>query len=115
MSLGHFADVSTSTIPRSNIVEAVKNQVALMSRERKSISMHPNQSQVIRTTSPIVRNMYLKCGHAVNLPEQEVSCENVRCKFSPFIPPIVPIAPGPAGNNPNINSFCPSCQALGYR
>ncbi|KAJ3794784.1 hypothetical protein GGU11DRAFT_279784 [Lentinula aff. detonsa] len=70
-----------------------------------------------------VRNIYLKCGHAVNLPEQEVSCENEHCKFSPFHPNVCPNCTKtcwqyhqyPEQYSPQINSFCPACQAAGCR
>ncbi|GAW03956.1 hypothetical protein F5879DRAFT_183868 [Lentinula edodes] len=70
-----------------------------------------------------VRNLYLKCGHAVNLPEQEISCENEHCKFSPFHPKNCPNCTRtcwqyhqyPEQYTPQINSFCPACQAAGSR
>ncbi|KAK0464845.1 hypothetical protein IW261DRAFT_1163930 [Armillaria novae-zelandiae] len=31
-----------------------------------------------------VRNVYLRCGHAFNLPEEIIQCEESKCKFSLF-------------------------------
>ncbi|KAK0473935.1 hypothetical protein IW261DRAFT_663191 [Armillaria novae-zelandiae] len=33
-----------------------------------------------------VRNVYLKCGHGENLPEEIIPCEQSNCRFSPFHP-----------------------------
>ncbi|KAJ7041917.1 hypothetical protein C8F04DRAFT_1077735 [Mycena alexandri] len=33
-----------------------------------------------------VRNLYLRCGHAENLPPVEVKCGSTHCKFSPNHP-----------------------------
>ncbi|KAJ7129452.1 hypothetical protein C8R44DRAFT_78487 [Mycena epipterygia] len=33
-----------------------------------------------------VRNFYTQCGHAVNLIDEEIKCDLVRCKFSPAHP-----------------------------
>ncbi|KAK0443823.1 hypothetical protein EV421DRAFT_2035266, partial [Armillaria borealis] len=33
-----------------------------------------------------VRNVYLRCRHTINLPEQIVRCEESNCKFSHFHP-----------------------------
>ncbi|KAJ3824307.1 hypothetical protein EV361DRAFT_552289 [Lentinula raphanica] len=70
-----------------------------------------------------VRNVYNKCGHAVNLPEEEVPCENEHCKFSPFHPKVCANCTKtcwqyhqyPEQYSPQIDSFCPSCQATGLR
>ncbi|KAK0210082.1 hypothetical protein DFS33DRAFT_1402003 [Desarmillaria ectypa] len=72
-----------------------------------------------------VRNIYLRCGHAVNLPEETVVCEQSNCKFSPFHP--ASCRPPscqktcwqyrryPEQYNPNIDKYCPSCyQAMQY-
>ncbi|KAG7441202.1 uncharacterized protein BT62DRAFT_909053 [Guyanagaster necrorhizus] len=37
-------------------------------------------------TSCTVRNVYLRCGHTVNLPEETTECEDANCKFSSFHP-----------------------------
>ncbi|THH21457.1 hypothetical protein EW146_g100 [Bondarzewia mesenterica] len=34
-----------------------------------------------------VKNIYLHCGHAVELPEELIRCESVTCKFSAYHPP----------------------------
>ncbi|PBK91095.1 hypothetical protein ARMGADRAFT_933202, partial [Armillaria gallica] len=33
-----------------------------------------------------VRNVYLRCGHTVNLPEEIIRCEQSTCRFSLFHP-----------------------------
>ncbi|KAG2040325.1 hypothetical protein BDR03DRAFT_949643 [Suillus americanus] len=33
-----------------------------------------------------VRNVYLRCGHAFNLPDELITCDSSRCKFSPNHP-----------------------------
>ncbi|KAJ7721172.1 hypothetical protein DFH07DRAFT_858037 [Mycena maculata] len=33
-----------------------------------------------------VRNLYIQCGHAVNLVDEEIKCDLVRCRFSPVHP-----------------------------
>ncbi|KAF8076607.1 hypothetical protein FPV67DRAFT_423778 [Lyophyllum atratum] len=33
-----------------------------------------------------VRNVYKKCGHGVTLPDEEIRCDLVNCKFSPAHP-----------------------------
>ncbi|KAG7441166.1 uncharacterized protein BT62DRAFT_832797, partial [Guyanagaster necrorhizus] len=33
-----------------------------------------------------VRNIYLRCGHSITLPEQIIQCEESTCKFSIFHP-----------------------------
>ncbi|KAF8351608.1 hypothetical protein F5887DRAFT_938319, partial [Amanita rubescens] len=33
-----------------------------------------------------VRNLYKRCGHAVNLPDEEIKCSSATCKFSPAHP-----------------------------
>ncbi|KAG2126816.1 hypothetical protein DEU56DRAFT_821789 [Suillus clintonianus] len=72
-----------------------------------------------------VRNVYLRCGHAINLPDQLITCENTRCKFSPNHPTTCgpptckqtccQYRQYPQQYSPNINSFCPTCEAAGYR
>ncbi|KAK0489713.1 hypothetical protein EDD18DRAFT_1186623, partial [Armillaria luteobubalina] len=33
-----------------------------------------------------VRNIYIRCGHAISLPEEYIRCEQSNCKFSLFHP-----------------------------
>ncbi|OBZ76814.1 hypothetical protein A0H81_03951 [Grifola frondosa] len=35
-----------------------------------------------------VRNVYVKCNHSVNLPVEEIKCDQTTCIFSPDHPPI---------------------------
>ncbi|PBK91038.1 hypothetical protein ARMGADRAFT_933103, partial [Armillaria gallica] len=66
-----------------------------------------------------VRNVYLRCGHTVNLPEEIIRCEQSDCKFSLFHPAgCKPPAclrtcwqhlQYPEQYSPNINGYCPSC------
>ncbi|KZT29273.1 hypothetical protein NEOLEDRAFT_587162 [Neolentinus lepideus HHB14362 ss-1] len=68
-----------------------------------------------------VRNVYLRCGHAINLPEEEIKCDSVRCKFSPNHPSTC-VPPSctqtcwqyhqfPQQYAPNIDDLCPNCKA----
>ncbi|KAK0457908.1 uncharacterized protein EV420DRAFT_1545228, partial [Desarmillaria tabescens] len=68
-----------------------------------------------------VRNVYLQCGHAVNLPEIYIRCEESNCKFSIFHPASCK-APAclrtcwqyhryPEQYSPHIDSYCPSCSS----
>ncbi|KAK0203361.1 hypothetical protein DFS33DRAFT_1330506 [Desarmillaria ectypa] len=66
-----------------------------------------------------VRNVYTRCGHTVNLPEEIIWCEQLNCKFSLFHP--ASCKPPdclrtcwqylryPEQYSPNINGYCPSC------
>ncbi|PBK79051.1 hypothetical protein ARMGADRAFT_951421, partial [Armillaria gallica] len=66
-----------------------------------------------------VRNVYLRCGHAINLPEEIVRCEDSNCKFSLFhsescTPPTClqtcwQYHRYPEQYSPNINGYCPTC------
>ncbi|KAJ7207165.1 hypothetical protein GGX14DRAFT_366587 [Mycena pura] len=66
-----------------------------------------------------VRNIYLRCGHAENLPSTEIKCESARCKFSPNHPEhcVRPHCKStckehhlfPEHYNPNIDAFCSVC------
>ncbi|PBK91100.1 hypothetical protein ARMGADRAFT_1166657 [Armillaria gallica] len=66
-----------------------------------------------------VRNVYLRCGHTVNLPEEIIRCEKANCKFSLFHPasckPLVCLRTCwqylryPEQYSPNIYGYCPSC------
>ncbi|THV06875.1 hypothetical protein K435DRAFT_644436, partial [Dendrothele bispora CBS 962.96] len=72
-----------------------------------------------------VRNVYLRCGHAINEPEVEIKCENYRCKFSPFhsrtcVPPnclrtCQQYHQYPEMYSPQLDRFCPACMAAGRR
>ncbi|KAJ7285863.1 hypothetical protein C8J57DRAFT_650746 [Mycena rebaudengoi] len=33
-----------------------------------------------------VQNTYAGCGHVYQLPDQEIHCDSVKCKFSPYHP-----------------------------
>ncbi|PBK79037.1 hypothetical protein ARMGADRAFT_951439, partial [Armillaria gallica] len=69
-----------------------------------------------------VRNVYLECGHAINLVRPlhfDVRCEDSNCKFSPFHPenckPPTCLQTCwqyhryPEQYSPNINGYCPTC------
>ncbi|KIY46258.1 hypothetical protein FISHEDRAFT_47616 [Fistulina hepatica ATCC 64428] len=66
-----------------------------------------------------VRNVFLRCGHAQNLPDQMIYCDSETCKFSPRHPPncTPPKCRGtcwqyrqyPEQHSPNIDSVCPAC------
>ncbi|KAH7924072.1 hypothetical protein BV22DRAFT_1014025, partial [Leucogyrophana mollusca] len=66
-----------------------------------------------------VRNVYLRCGHAVNLSSQ-IPCDNQRCKFSPNHPRdcVLPQCKQtcwqyrqyPQQYSPNIDRLCPNCE-----
>ncbi|KAK0489725.1 hypothetical protein EDD18DRAFT_577349 [Armillaria luteobubalina] len=66
-----------------------------------------------------VRNVYLRCGHTINLPEQIVRCEESNCRFSLFHPqdcrPPTCLRTCwqylryPEQYSPNISRYCPSC------
>ncbi|KAF8198859.1 hypothetical protein K438DRAFT_1717767, partial [Mycena galopus ATCC 62051] len=66
-----------------------------------------------------VRNIYLRCGHAENLPPVEVKCDNRHCKFSPdhpsgCVPPKCARTCNqyhlfPEQYHPNVDGFCPAC------
>ncbi|SJK98985.1 uncharacterized protein ARMOST_02266 [Armillaria ostoyae] len=66
-----------------------------------------------------VVNVYIRCGHTINLPEEVIRCEQPNCKFSLFHPPSCrPPAclrtcwqylRYPEQYTPRINKYCPSC------
>ncbi|KAK0220556.1 hypothetical protein IW262DRAFT_1034650 [Armillaria fumosa] len=66
-----------------------------------------------------VRNIYVRCGHAFNLPEEIIQCEQSKCKFSLFHsagckPPIClrtcwQYLRYPEQHSPHIGSYCPFC------
>ncbi|KAF8815946.1 hypothetical protein BYT27DRAFT_7128458 [Phlegmacium glaucopus] len=66
-----------------------------------------------------VCNLYLQCGHRVEMPDELVCCSSVNCKFSPNHSPIC-MPPKcnqtcfqylqyPEQYCPHINRSCPSC------
>ncbi|PBK87995.1 hypothetical protein ARMGADRAFT_438654 [Armillaria gallica] len=67
-----------------------------------------------------VRNVYIRCDHAVNLPEEYIRCEQSNCKFSLFHP--AKCKPPaclricwqyrrfPEQYSPHIDSYCPACR-----
>ncbi|TRM57161.1 hypothetical protein BD626DRAFT_225253 [Schizophyllum amplum] len=73
-----------------------------------------------------VRNVYLRCGHAENLPDQMIECGSRNCKFSPNHPPscqpprctqtCAQYRLYPELYSPNIDGYCSECAArLGRR
>ncbi|KAK0193091.1 hypothetical protein F5146DRAFT_531236 [Armillaria mellea] len=66
-----------------------------------------------------VRNIYLRCGHTFNLPEEIIQCEQSNCKFSLFHsshckPPIClqtcwQYRRYPEQYSPSISGYCPFC------
>ncbi|KAK0494416.1 hypothetical protein EDD18DRAFT_1174090 [Armillaria luteobubalina] len=66
-----------------------------------------------------VRNVYLRCGHTVNLPEDIIQCKETHCKFSLFHPASCrpPVCQRtcwqylryPEQYSPHICGYCPSC------
>ncbi|KAJ6456937.1 hypothetical protein C8R45DRAFT_1033915 [Mycena sanguinolenta] len=67
----------------------------------------------------LVHNLYLRCGHAENLPPIEVKCGNKDCKFSPNHPPSC-VPPScrqscnqyhqfPEQYTPHLDEVCSSC------
>ncbi|KAG1778344.1 hypothetical protein EV702DRAFT_1095817, partial [Suillus placidus] len=72
-----------------------------------------------------VRNVYLRCGHTFNIPDESIVCDDSRCKFSPNHPAtcLPPTCKStcrqyrqyPQQYSPNINRFCPACEQAGYR
>ncbi|KAF8209324.1 hypothetical protein K438DRAFT_1810843 [Mycena galopus ATCC 62051] len=84
--------------------------------------LHPNLLTMCRWRH--VRNIYLRCGHAENLPPVEVKCSSTHCKFSPnhpagCVPPSCSTRCNqyhlfPEHYNPNIDGFCSACtRAMG--
>ncbi|KAH7930803.1 hypothetical protein BV22DRAFT_35138 [Leucogyrophana mollusca] len=66
-----------------------------------------------------VRNTYRRCGHAFDLPDEMIQCDNRYCKFS-LTHPSTCVPPSctascwqyrqfPQQYNPQIDAFCPSC------
>ncbi|KAJ3722525.1 hypothetical protein C8R42DRAFT_45518 [Lentinula raphanica] len=70
-----------------------------------------------------VRNIYTRCGHGVNLPEEEIKCDLVNCKFSPAHRPNCPNCSQtcwqyrqyPQQYSPHIDRLCPTCSANTHR
>ncbi|KAJ7280983.1 hypothetical protein C8J57DRAFT_1300573 [Mycena rebaudengoi] len=66
-----------------------------------------------------VRNLYLRRGHAENLPPVEVPCGSSNCKFSPnhprnCVPPVCTRTCNqyhlfPEQYTPNVDGFCSAC------
>ncbi|KAK0193093.1 hypothetical protein F5146DRAFT_1042881 [Armillaria mellea] len=72
-----------------------------------------------------VRNFYLRCRHAIDLPEEIIRCDQSDCKFSLFHPATCkpPVCSQtcwqylrfPEQYSPNIDGYCPFCsQAMRY-
>ncbi|KAK0190719.1 hypothetical protein F5146DRAFT_1045452 [Armillaria mellea] len=67
-----------------------------------------------------VRNVYTRCGHGVTLPDQEIRCNLVNCKFSTTHPghcrpPTCTkncwqYRQYPQQYSPNIDGYCPQCR-----
>ncbi|KAJ7576574.1 hypothetical protein C8J56DRAFT_1061855 [Mycena floridula] len=73
-----------------------------------------------------VRDVYLRCNHAINRPVEMVTCDSPNCKFSPShpvncVPPrclrtCAQYRGYPQQYSPNIDNFCPSCwKVMGSR
>ncbi|KAH9934787.1 uncharacterized protein B0H18DRAFT_869227, partial [Fomitopsis serialis] len=70
-----------------------------------------------------VRNHYKKCTHYIDLPDEEIKCEDRFCKFSPNHPPDCgPPActtscwqyhQSPVQYTPVIDNYCPVCIQTG--
>ncbi|KAJ8595829.1 hypothetical protein M405DRAFT_279210 [Rhizopogon salebrosus TDB-379] len=71
-----------------------------------------------------VRNVYTRCGHAVNLHDELIVCDSPRCRFSPNHPStcVLPVCRQtccqyrqyPQQYSPNIDRACPDCEARRY-
>ncbi|GLB35663.1 hypothetical protein LshimejAT787_0212280 [Lyophyllum shimeji] len=73
-----------------------------------------------------VCNVYLVCGHRLQLPDETITCDSEYCKFSPRHPPSCQpprctqtcwqYRQWPEQYSPNINSLCPTCStAAGHK
>ncbi|KAK0206870.1 hypothetical protein DFS33DRAFT_1317610 [Desarmillaria ectypa] len=68
-----------------------------------------------------VRNIYTRCGHGVTLPDEEIKCDLVQCKFSMAHPKTCKpptcnqtcwqYHQYPQQYSPNINALCPQCSS----
>ncbi|KAK0243007.1 hypothetical protein EDD85DRAFT_312722 [Armillaria nabsnona] len=68
----------------------------------------------------VIRNVYTRCGHGVTLPDQEIRCNLVNCKFSTTHPghcrpPTCTkncwqYRQYPQQYSPNIDGYCPQCR-----
>ncbi|KAF8136330.1 hypothetical protein EV363DRAFT_1319320 [Boletus edulis] len=67
-----------------------------------------------------VQNTYKRCGHAYDLPDQMIECDNQHCRFSPThpstcVPPVCTetcwqFRQFPQQYTPQIDAFCPVCE-----
>ncbi|KAI4520633.1 hypothetical protein K523DRAFT_350796 [Schizophyllum commune Tattone D] len=72
-----------------------------------------------------VQNVYQRCGHVENMPEEMIECGSSRCKFSAYHPPTcqppsctktcLQYRTYPEHYTLNKNAFCRACTAAGYR
>ncbi|KAG5728502.1 hypothetical protein E4T56_gene19503 [Termitomyces sp. T112] len=68
-----------------------------------------------------VRNYYKKCGHGITLPDEEIQCDLINCKFSSThskdcVPPQCQrtcwqYRQYPQQYSPHIDRLCPNCEA----
>ncbi|KAF9057996.1 hypothetical protein BJ165DRAFT_1521324 [Panaeolus papilionaceus] len=81
------------------------------------IFLHPSYSDMCYWRR--VRNIYKKCGHGVTLPDEEIKCDLVNCKFSPAHPndcnppqctqSCWQYRQFPQQYSPHIDKACPQC------
>ncbi|KAF8264662.1 hypothetical protein EI94DRAFT_1737959 [Lactarius quietus] len=70
-----------------------------------------------------VKNIYLYCGHSVDLKEELIQCADTHCRLSPFHPSNCPNCKKtcwqyrqfPEQYAPQISSYCPSCSGRSKR
>ncbi|KAN0131172.1 hypothetical protein V8E53_011064 [Lactarius tabidus] len=76
-------------------------------------------------TMPVfrVKNIYLYCGHTIDLKEELIQCADTHCRLSPFHPSNCgnckktcwQYRQFPEQYAPQISSYCPSCSGRSKR